>query len=342
MKKTLIALATVASLVTVSGTAFAQATISGFMAFGYGGATKGKTATGAVSVPVLATTSTGGLGLDTAEIYITASEDMGGGMKAGGTMGLGGMARGAGFYGTNYTMYVSNATGKLTLGSVKSGDYISSGLASSGVNYYDFGDAGNFGARSSRDIIALDMPVGPVTITLTHQEGGNLVGLAGGGEGALSDAANLISNQRLNLIGATYAAGAAKVNTQYFTLDNQVAGSESTGANTFRLSGNYNLGVATVGAGLQKATTTYGNTATNTGLSVAVPMGAVTLGVMMGSRLTEGSATSAKNGTQSSSSLNVSYALSKRTGVTGQYSSWDNGVGGEKSSNTLVLLTHSF
>ena len=344
-----------ASLAT-SGAAFAQATISGFFAYGYGGATVGKNTANATqelataNKVALGNTSSGGLGLDTAEMYITAKEDIGGGMTAGGTMGFGGMARGASFYGTNYTLYVQNAMGKLTVGSVKSGDYISSGLASSGVNYYDFGDAGNFGARSSRDIISFDTKVGDIALTLSHQEGGNQVGLAGGGEGSVADLANSVSNQRLSIVSATYAAGAMKVNTQYFTFDNQVANSQSHAANVFRLSGNYNLGVATVGAGLQKQTLVFGSTATNTGVSVAVPMGALTLGAMIGSRVTEGFtvrstdgvSTVGRNGTQASYSLNASYALSKRTGVTGQYSNWDNGVGGDKSSNTLLLLTHSF
>ena len=317
------------------------------MAYGYDGRTFGKNTANATQaladaagVP-LGGSSRGGLGVDTAELYITAKEDLGGGMTAGGTMGFGGMAREEGFYGTNYTMYVQNATGKLTLGAAKSGDYVSSGLASSGVNYYDFGDRGNFGARSSRDFMSFETKVGPIALLLSHQEGGGLVGGSGGGEGAVG-VAGKSSNQRLALISGTYVEGKLKVNSQYFTLDNQVANSEGTGANFFRLSGNYNLGVATVGAGMQKATYTYGNTATNTGFSVAVPMGAVTLGAMVGSRVTEGSATATKNGTQANSSLNASYALSKRTGVTGQYSSWDNGVSAEKSSMTLLLLTHSF
>ena len=325
MKKTLIALAAVASLAT-SGAAFAQATISGFMAYGYVGTAVGKNATTAAS-------TSGGLGLDTAEMYITAKEDLGGGMTAGGTMGFGGMGRGEGFYGTNYTMYVQNAMGKLTLGAVKSGDYVSSGLASSGVNYYDFGDRGNFGARASRDIMSFDTKVGPIALTLSHQEAGGQTGWGTGGEGS--------TGQRINIISGTYAEGALKVNSMYFTYDNQGTGN-TTASNVFRLSGNYNLGVATIGAGLQKVTYDASATATNTGFSVAVPMGAVTLGAMVGSRVTEGFSSAAKNGTQNDSSLNVSYALSKRTGVTGQYSSWDNGVGGEKSSNTLLLLTHSF
>ena len=337
MKKTMIALAAAAALAT-SGAAFAQATITGFMAYGYGVTAIGKNATTTAS-------NSGGFGLDTAELYITAKEDLGGGMTAGGTMGFGGLGRGESLYGHNYTMYVQNAMGKLTLGAVKSGDYISSGLASSGVNYYDFGDKGNFGKRTSRDIISLDFPVGPISLTLSHQEGGDQTGSFGGAEGS--------TGQRLSIVSATYAADALKVNAQYFTADNQVANSQSSLASVIRLSGNYNLGVATVGAGIQRQNLVFGNTATNLGFSAALPMGALTLGVMVGSRVTEGfttvdtgnaktSTSTAMNGTQASYSLNANYALSKRTGVTGQFSNWDNGVGGDKSSHTMLLLTHSF
>jgi len=342
MKKTLIALAAVASL--TSGAAFAQATITGFMAAGYQTVTTGGAKT----------STTGGFGVDTAEIYITAKEDMGGGMTAGGTMGIGGLERAGGAtasaanaaygtYGTNYSMYVQSAMGKLTLGSVKSGDYVSSGLASSGVNYYDFGDFGNFGARSRRDIIAVEVPMGPISLTLSHQEGANQVGVYNGAEGSTTDAANKVSNQRLSIIAGTYSAGPLKLNSQYFTYDNQVDNSQITVANVFRLSGNYNLGMATVGGGMQKATYTFGNTATNFGLSASVPVGALTLGAMIGSRVTDGYTASTSNGTQASYSLNANYALSKRTGVTGQYSNWDNGVGSVNKSNmALLLLTHSF
>ena len=143
-------------------------------------------------------------------------------------------------------------------------------------------------------------------------------------------------------MSATYAAGALKANAQYFTLDNQVANSQTSAASVLRLSGNYNLGVTTVGAGIQRQNLVFGNTATNLGFSAALPMGALTLGAMIGSRDTAGFTNSALNGTQASFSLNASYALSKRTGATGQFSNWDNGVGGEKSSHTMLLLTHSF
>jgi hypothetical protein len=277
-------------------------------------------------------------------------------MTAGGTMGIGGLERAAGAtavssttagatsaningayptYGHNFTMYVQNAMGKLTLGSVKSGDYVSSGLASSGVNYYDFGDYGNFGARTRRDIIALEFPVGPISLTLSHQEAGNQVGVVNGAEGS--------SGQRISVVSATYAAGAIKANAQYFTYDNQVAGSQTSPANVFRLSGNYDLGMATVGAGMQRGTLVYGNTATNLGLSASLPMGALTLGAMIGSRITDGGSVAATNGTLASYSLNANYALSKRTGVTGQYSNWDQALGAANKSNmALVLLTHSF
>jgi len=336
MKKTLIAMAAAATLAT-SGAAFAQATISGYMSGGYMFSTTG----GATS------TSTGGVGADTAELYITATEDIGGGLKAGGTYGIGGLERGAGnsavggttyqVYGTNFEVFVQNAAGKFAVGSTKAGDYVSAGLASAGVNYYDFGDFGNFGARSRRDYMSLSVPLTPaIGLGLAHQEAANIVGGAAGGEGQ--------TGQRVSAIQVSYTEGPIKLNTQYLSYDNQVANSDAKTANVFRLSGNYNLGVATIGAGLQRGTQSSAAIATNIGASVSVPLGALTLGAMIGSRTTEGfTLAGTSNAALASYSISGSYALSKRTGVTGQYINWDAAANvTNKSSMGLLFLTHSF
>lgn len=336
MKKTLIAMAAAATLAT-SGAAFAQATITGYMTGGYMFSTTG----GAASA------TTGGIGADAAELYITATEDIGGGLKAGGTYGIGGLERAGGntisaistgypVYGTNFEVYVSNAMGKFAVGSSRSGDYVSSGLASSGVNYYDYGDYGNFGARTRRDYVALTIPLSPaLAVALAHQEPGNIVGGAAGGEGQ--------SLQRINVIQASYTDGPIKLNTQYVSYDNQAANSDLKAANVFRLAGNYNLGVATIGAGMQRATNSSTALATNFGASVSVPLGSLTLGAMIGSRLTENFSTASANGTMGSYSVSANYALSKRTGITGQFSSWDQALSSAvKGTMGLLFLTHSF
>jgi hypothetical protein len=177
------------------------------------------------------------------------------------------------------------------------------------------------------------MPVGPITLTLSHQEAANQVGEFNGAEGA--------TGQRISVVSASYTEGALKANTQYFTYDNQGTGN-TTAANVFRLSGNYNLGMAIVGAGMQRATYDSSATGTNYGLSASAPMGPLTLGAMAGWRVTDGFAAAA-NGTLNSFSLSAVYALSKRTGVTGQYSSWDKALtSSNKGSLALLLLTHSF
>ena len=81
MKKTLIALASIAAV----GAASAQVSITGYMSAGYVVATAPGTA---------ATNLTnGGFAVDTSELYIKSSEDMGGGYKASAGMGLGGFER---------------------------------------------------------------------------------------------------------------------------------------------------------------------------------------------------------------------------------------------------------
>jgi hypothetical protein len=78
MKKTLIALASIAAV----GAASAQVSITGYMSAGYVVATA--PGTGAAN---------GGFAVDTSELYIKSSEDMGGGYKATAGMGLGGLER---------------------------------------------------------------------------------------------------------------------------------------------------------------------------------------------------------------------------------------------------------
>ena len=340
--------------VAATGASFAQATITGTLAAGYGTLTSG----GATA------TTAGGFGVDFAELYITAKEDLGGGMTAGGTYGIGGLER-AGWansndgtasgvrkaqtypvYGTNFNVYVQNAMFKLAVGNARAGDYVSSGLASSGVNWWDFGDyTGNFGARSRRDYIALDIPVGPLTIGLAHQEAGNAVGEFDGAEGS--------TGQRLAVLNVTYAEGPVKINAAYLGFDN-VAVKDGSTESQYRLSGNFNAGVATVGAGMQMTNMKGSWTSTNYGFSAAVPVGPLTLGAMIG-QVSRSGGTEAFNGTLASYSLNASYAMSKRTSVVAQYSNWEvpsvigttiqtttTKAAATRSSMAEILLVHNF
>ena len=337
MKKTLIALASIAAV----GAASAQVSITGYMSAGYVVATAPGTA---------ATNLTnGGFAVDTSELYIKSSEDMGGGYKASAGMGLGGLERATdanngygkyGLYGNNFDIKIAGPMGSIAVGNTKSGDYASGGLGGVGVLYYDFADHGNFSARSRRDYLTVTAPVGPVSVTVSHQEAGNVTGW-GGAEGSTS--------QRISIGAVTYAAGPLSVNAMYFTYDNEVAKSDATGSNVLRFAGSYDLGMAKLGSGYQKLTVTSGGTSTQFTIAASVPLGAITLGAIYGSREISGMTGAAllQNGSYTNTGLTANYQFSKRTGLIGQMSSYDGiksagNLTPAKGGLTLLLLTHSF
>ena len=338
MKKTLIALASIAAV----GAASAQVSITGYMSAGY----LVITAPGAPATNL----TNGGFAVDTSELYIKSSEDMGGGYKATAGMGLGGLERATNsrqvgygpyaVYGHNFDIKIAGPMGAIAVGNTKSGDYASGGLGGVGVLYYDFADFGNFSARSSRDYLTVTVPVDKITLTASHQEAGNVTG-QGGAEGSTS--------QRISVGAITYADGPIAVNAQYFTYDNEVAKFDGTNANVMRLAGSYNLGMAKIGSGYQKGTASSGGTSTQFTIAASVPLGNITLGAIYGSREISGMTGAAllQNGSYTNTGLTANYQFSKRTGLIGQMSSWDGvksagNLTPAKGGLTMLLLTHSF
>jgi len=144
MKKSLVALAVLAA----SGAVLAQVTVKGNLTAGFKAVNSG--ANGVLDGGVAAGSS--GLGVDTAEITFGATEDLGGGMKAGATMGLVNVVRGAGttaptpgsnvlwagnFGAANTSLYVSGEFGRITLATARGTDYLTSGVAFVGGTYQD-------------------------------------------------------------------------------------------------------------------------------------------------------------------------------------------------------------
>lgn len=320
------------------GAASAQVSITGYMSAGYVVATA--QGTGA---------SNGGFAVDSSELHIKSSEDLGGGYKASAAMGLGGLERATdanagygkyGIYGHNFDIKIAGPMGSIATGNTKSPDYASGGLGGVGVLYYDFADHGNFSARSRRDYFTVTAPVGPVSVTASHQEAGNATGW-GGAEGSTS--------QRITIGAVTYAAGPLTLNTTYFTYDNEVAKADSTSSNVLRLAGSYDLGMAKIGSGYQKATVSSGGTSTQFTIAGTVPMGALTLGAIYGTRDISGMNATLKdaNGAYTNTGVSANYQFSKQTGLTGQYTTYDGiksaaSLTPAKGALALVLLTHSF
>ncbi|TXH87815.1 MAG: hypothetical protein E6Q78_13315, partial [Rhodoferax sp.] len=201
MKKTLVALAALAA----TG-AFAQVAITGNVTYGY---------TQSTTTNALAS----GLGVDTAEIYFTAKEDLGGGWAADAQLGLADTTR-AGVTGGNVTLGLTTGVGKFVLATTRISDYLSGGI--SGVAGIGF-DSKVYSNRTVRDTFSYVVPVGALTLTLSHQEadaaapvGAVALGLGAGAAGGATTV-----GQRLNVIGLGYASGALAANAQYLMYDNR-------------------------------------------------------------------------------------------------------------------------
>jgi hypothetical protein len=335
MKKTLIALAVLAA----SGASFAQVTISGNLTMGYAQAT-------------VANSDTSGLGTDTSEIDFAATESLGGGKTITAKLALAGADRSnestgsASFVsGRDASLTLATNSGNFILGSGRSVDYLSGGVAGVGAVYFTMDSnalatGSFFSARSSRDTATYNTGtmLGGLTLTLSAQEGANNQGLAAG-------AAGLPVAQRLTVYGANYKTGAIVVDAQLLSYDQSSTGTDATTKNVQRLSGSYDLGVAKLGAGVQvqnNVGVVNASSATQTLIGIAVPVGAVSLGGQWGQRKTADYAAAATNGTRTGYSLAAVYSLSKRTAVLAQYSRWDNANFTNADSMTGVLLSHSF
>jgi hypothetical protein len=137
------------------------------------------------------------------------------------------------------------------------------------------------------------------------------------------------------VVGLNYANGplSAAIDMTNYGLNSLTAGADSR----TRMSANYNLGVAIVGAGYQTAKTTAGIKKNETAVSVSAPFGAFNVGMIYATSKTDGVV-----GNNTGYDFAVQYNLSKRTYVAlqGQSAKTANVAG--TNTNTRVQLAHSF
>ncbi|MGQ0711368.1 MAG: porin [Rhodoferax sp.] len=332
MKKTLVALAALAA----TG-AFAQVTVTGAVAFGY-------TQTNSSGNGTLAS----GFGVDTAEVYFNAKEDLGGGMSADGKLGLSDISRGSAptttsvgaAAGGDFVLGLTTGAGRFQFSTAKGADYLSGGV--SGVAGIGM-DGKVFGARSVRDAVSYIVPVAGFTLTVSHQEAANKLGLGAGAAGSAADTVG----QRLNVLGLGYASGALAANAQYLVYDNRTDGSALSSKDIVRASLSYDLGSVKLGAGYSQATQMNSATVKDALIGATIPMGALTMGVQWSQRKSDGGVTTATgtnvDGTYNGTGLTASYALSKRTSLQATYRVWDNQPAADKRNDEINLLVgHSF
>ena len=328
MKKTLIALAAVASLAT-SGAAFAQATISGQLGFSW------------QQSPVVSPTDGShpqGLSMHDGDIYLTAKEDLGGGMSATARGGFTMRGRGPAIADRDGTISLAGPMGSVTVGNLRACgplDAVKSGAVTGPV--YTANESENavpLDKCSMVDVVIYTAPkLGDFTLAATYGEFNNAAGTNQRGN---------VTGLTFTVVGATYArapfmATADLTNYAAATSANQSSGLKPLdGWMRTRAAGTYDMGAAKFGLGYQ--TWSWGK-ADQMLASVAIPVKNVVFGLDYMARGAQGAATKGsaaenaaldaistalsgtRNGDAASSAIGVgaTYNFSKTTNLNASY-----------------------
>jgi len=369
MKKTLIALAVLAA----SSASFAQVTITGEVQMGYQALhTVSGGAMGAVpnfaAPPYLGIyngssvqNDQGGLGIDTANLYFTVTEDLGGGQKVVAKEGFDTISRGGVVGGDTVLTYTNNSFGQIEIGSAKAGDVFTE-IAYTDGNLITFDGRLNQ-IETSNDYISYAAPIGPLLFEFRHNENGNSVvaggpngglGLGVGGQGPAS-----ITTQGDNTLVLAYLKSPLQVVGAYRAYMNQdnvggvFDGNGLTKKDAIHVEAGYDFGVVKVGLGLDHVDASWGFSQDSAMLGLSVPAGswqfsgafemvtdhanplpigavanppgtlAVLNGIVPGSgtALAQASMQNA-DGTANGITLGATYNFSKSTNFAVKYSSW--------------------
>lgn len=319
------------------GGAFAQATITGTVAYGWSSSTDSAGVTNS------------GLGQDTGYLKFAAGEDLGNGMKVSGSLTINTNGHGAGATADDQVISLSTPVATLSIGQNKSAEWTSAAAGSGALLGLDsaWSTTNNSkvaGARQARDYFSVSIPLATgLTSGLGYQEpvdksgDPSVQGLGAGSSGT--------TRQGLYFVALGYTAGPATLSAQYLNWTN--AGStDGTATDTTRLGAKVNLGVATVGGGLQ--ITKQGGGSTNTVASLAVT-GSLSDAISLNGLYTTANqtGTTLANGRKSGYSIGGAYNFSKRTSLNLGIASWKGG-GGLAAFDTIdssayeVMLAHNF
>lgn len=332
MKKTLIALATLAA----SGATFAQATISGNFGVSWQ-QDPAVTADGR---------HTQGLRANDGEIYVSATEDLGGGMSATARGGLTIRGRGTAIADRDGTVTLTGPFGAVTAGAVRScGNLVTvqSGVVT-GTTYSsnESQNAVPLDKCAMVDVVALTLPVGPVMLTGTYGEFGSTVSAI---SGAGSNGAGNPTGITFSDVQGIYKDGPLMVGANVTVFGAVGTFKIVDGVIRTRVFGTYDAGVAKLGLGYQNKT---GGSADQYVASVAVPMGNAVFGLDYTARAAQGvfdngaagaaaalALSTARNGDKASSSVGVgmTYNFSKTTNVNASYITYT-----DAGANALVNI----
>ena len=328
-----------------SGASFAQATISGQLGLSW------------QQNPTIKSDGSHiqGLSMNDGEIYVAATEDMGGGMSATARGGWVMRGRGTAITARDATVTLKGNFGAVTAGSLRTcGSLVTvqSGVvtctvytANESVDYVPLDKC------SIVDTVAYSVPVGPVVVTASYGEFAKP-------ENYSTDATKNSLDSKGNINGITYWDLDGTYNdgplmlrmnvTSFSAITNVSIGGVTAlvpadGIVRTRLVGSYDAGVAKFGLGYQNKT---GGTADQYVASIAIPAGNAVFGLDYTARAAQGvfdkgapgaaaafALTSARNGDKASSSvgLGVTYNFSKTTNINASYITYN-----DAGANTLM------
>jgi len=318
MKKTLVAIAALALV----GAASAQSTVNltGKFRFAYQAFNNG---TGA------ATAKSNGFAVTDGDVVFAAVEDLGGGLKAGATMAVRVRGRGAAGVvdGRDSTVWLAGGFGSLTGGAVEAANGII-GLGGAGAPVIGLDNGVSLDGGTNVDWLAYTTPnMGGFTATVQLIDS---IGAPGAG-----GMQSLAATQDATLVGVGYSNGPINFKGDYTSFGANAAAAP-TADTRLRLSGNYNLGVATLGLGYQQKENSANLKDKQWILGVAAPFGPVTVGANFVRR-------SDNAGLKVSSwNLGAQYNLSKRTYVQAAYQSQDSNAVANNITQLRLQLAHSF
>jgi len=318
MKKTLVALAAVAA----AGGAFAQSTLTGEVAYGFFSETA-------------ANSTLSGWGTEAADFTIATTEDVPELGKVTASMSLDGSGgRGANSTVNDIKLGLAMTNGlAITTGSVKGGSYLGQGLASAGAAYELNMSGKTLSSRTSNDFIAVAMTVMPGTkLSYTHTEADVVIGTG-------SASASGTTTQAYDTLSLSYTAGALAADVGVRTYNNQVASSLTSAQQKSRGSVSFDMGVAKIGAGVDSTNYTYGNTDTQSAFGINIPMGSLSIGGQVASRVTSGGTS---NYSRSGTLVGGMYSFSARTYAVAQYYSYDAGSTVSNTSGYIFCLYNTF
>jgi hypothetical protein len=236
-----------------------------------------------------------------------------------------GASTGVGARPRDSSMYLTGGFGTVTVGAVEAGNGILGLVTAGGPTYIGLDNGVQLAAASNVDLLQYTSPAmsGFSVKALMIDNVG-----AGGAEATSA-------TQDATVVGLNYANGplSAAIDMTSYGLNSLTAGADSR----TRMSANYNLGVAIVGAGYQTAKTTAGIKKNETAFSVSAPFGAFNVGAVYATSKTDGVA-----GNNTGYDLSAQYNLSKRTYVALQAQSTKAAGATVSATNTRVQLAHSF